>query len=125
MKKLIVFCLLVSLILVKCYTPSEFGRDQNIMVLNKSMNSITNSQSLKPIGLCNVKKSTVNYLSADGCERKSKVDHEVILGILIGGGLGALAILAFIIELALIVNASLKARDGELYNYPLTINFLK
>lgn len=45
--------------------------------------------------------------------------------LLITGGLGALAIIVFIIELALIVNASLKARDGELYNYPLTINFLK
>ena len=43
----------------------------------------------------------------------------------IGGGLGALAIIAFIIELALIIHASLKARDGELYKYPLTINFLK
>ena len=90
MKKLIVFCLLVSLIFVQCYTPSEFVRDQKIMVLNNSMKSITNSQSLKPIGLCNVKKSTVNYFSTDGCERKSKVDHEVIFGILIGGGLGYL-----------------------------------
>lgn len=43
----------------------------------------------------------------------------------IGGGLGALAIIAFLIELALIVKASLTARDGKLYNYPLTINFLK
>lgn len=43
----------------------------------------------------------------------------------IGGGLGALAIIAFIIELALIVKASLSARDGEDYKYPLTINFLK
>ena len=43
----------------------------------------------------------------------------------IGGGLGALMIIAFIIELALIIRASLKARDGELYHYPLTINFLK
>ncbi|WP_339757314.1 DUF4870 domain-containing protein [uncultured Winogradskyella sp.] len=43
----------------------------------------------------------------------------------IGGGLGALAIIAFIIELALIVKASLSARDGNLYKYPLTINFLK
>lgn len=43
----------------------------------------------------------------------------------IGGGLGVLAIIAFIIELALIVVASLKARDGELYKYPFTINFLK
>jgi len=43
----------------------------------------------------------------------------------IGGGLGVLAIIGFIIELALIVVASLKARDGQLYNYPLTINFLK
>ncbi|WP_339626132.1 DUF4870 domain-containing protein [uncultured Winogradskyella sp.] len=43
----------------------------------------------------------------------------------IGGGLGALAIIAFIIELALIVKASLSARDGLIYKYPFTINFLK
>ncbi|NMH86769.1 DUF4870 domain-containing protein [Flavivirga algicola] len=43
----------------------------------------------------------------------------------IGGGLGVLAILGFILELIFIINASLKARDGELYKYPLTINFLK
>jgi hypothetical protein len=43
----------------------------------------------------------------------------------IGGGLGVLAIIGFIIELALIVVASLKARDGQLYKYPFTINFLK
>lgn len=43
----------------------------------------------------------------------------------IGGGLGALAIIAFIIELALIVKASLSARDGLSFKYPFTINFLK
>jgi len=43
----------------------------------------------------------------------------------IGGGLGVLAFIAFLIELALIVKASLSARDGQVYNYPLTINFLK
>ena len=43
----------------------------------------------------------------------------------IGGGLGVLAFLVFLIELALIIKASLSARDGEVYNYPLTINFLK
>ncbi|GAA4957615.1 DUF4870 domain-containing protein [Algibacter aquimarinus] len=43
----------------------------------------------------------------------------------IGGGLGFLAVIGFIAELALIVVASLKARDGEYYKYPLTINFLK
>ncbi|WP_340156185.1 DUF4870 domain-containing protein [uncultured Winogradskyella sp.] len=43
----------------------------------------------------------------------------------IGGGLGALAVIAFIIELALIVKASLSARDGHAYKYPFTINFLK
>lgn len=41
------------------------------------------------------------------------------------GVLGALAIVGFILELAFIIQASLKARDGQLYNYPLTINFLK
>ena len=43
----------------------------------------------------------------------------------IGGALGILAVIGFIIELALIVVASLKARDGKLYKYPFTINFLK
>ncbi|GAA4813229.1 DUF4870 domain-containing protein [Litoribaculum gwangyangense] len=43
----------------------------------------------------------------------------------IGGALGVLAVIGFIIELVLIVIASLKARDGEVYQYPLTIHFLK
>ncbi len=43
----------------------------------------------------------------------------------IGGGLGFIAVLGFILELVCIVTASLKARDGEIYHYPLTINFLK
>ena len=43
----------------------------------------------------------------------------------IGGVLGAFAVIGFIIELALIVVASLKARDGQVYKYPFTINFLK
>lgn len=41
------------------------------------------------------------------------------------GGYGAFAIICFIIEIVFIIKASLKARDGELYQYPLTINFLK
>ncbi|WMI64442.1 DUF4870 domain-containing protein [Aestuariibaculum sp. YM273] len=43
----------------------------------------------------------------------------------VGGFLGVLAVIGFIIELVLIIVASLKARDGEYYQYPLTINFLK
>ena len=43
----------------------------------------------------------------------------------IGGGLGVIAIIGFILELVFIIKASLKARDGEYYNYPLTINFIK
>lgn len=43
----------------------------------------------------------------------------------IAGGFGFLAIIGCILELICIVVASLKARDGELYNYPFTINFLK
>jgi len=41
------------------------------------------------------------------------------------GGLGVLAIIVFILEIVFIIQASLKARDGKLYQYPLTINFLK
>ena len=43
----------------------------------------------------------------------------------IGGALGFIAVIGFIIELALIVVASLKARAGQVYKYPFTIHFLK
>ncbi len=43
----------------------------------------------------------------------------------IGGSLGAIAIIGFILEMVFVVIASLKARDGQLYRYPLTINFIK
>jgi len=43
----------------------------------------------------------------------------------IGGALGGLAILGFVLELVFIIKATLKARDGELYQYPFTINFIK
>ncbi|EGV44378.1 DUF4870 domain-containing protein [Bizionia argentinensis JUB59] len=43
----------------------------------------------------------------------------------ITGGLGFLAVIGFILELVFIVKAALAARDGQLYNYPLTIKFLK
>jgi len=43
----------------------------------------------------------------------------------ITGGLGILAFLGFLIELALIVKASLSARDGKEYQYPFTMKFLK
>lgn len=43
----------------------------------------------------------------------------------IGGAFAGLAVIAFILELVFIIKASLTARDGELFKYPLTINFLK
>jgi len=43
----------------------------------------------------------------------------------IGGSLGFLAVVGFILEIVFIIKASLSARDGEFYNYPLTINFIK
>ena len=43
----------------------------------------------------------------------------------IGGTFAGLAILAFILEMVFIVRASLSAKEGEFYQYPLTINFLK
>jgi len=43
----------------------------------------------------------------------------------ITGGLGFLAVIGFILELVFIVKAALSARDGEAFQYPLTIKFLK
>ncbi|KAB1067390.1 DUF4870 domain-containing protein [Tamlana haliotis] len=40
-------------------------------------------------------------------------------------GLGVLAVVGFVLELVLIIIASLKARDGEVYQYPLSIKFIK
>ncbi|WP_300436292.1 DUF4870 domain-containing protein [Christiangramia sp.] len=38
--------------------------------------------------------------------------------------LGILLLGLFVLELFAVITASIKANDGELYNYPLTINFL-
>lgn len=46
----------------------------------------------------------------------------VLFGVI---GLVIIAILGFILELIFVVIASLKARDGQLYKYPFTINFIK
>jgi len=43
----------------------------------------------------------------------------------IGGSLGFLAFIGFILEIVFIITASIKARDGIFYKYPLTIRFLK
>lgn len=41
------------------------------------------------------------------------------------GGFVFFVVIAFVIEVVLIVKASLAARDGNFYNYPFTINFFK
>lgn len=43
----------------------------------------------------------------------------------IGGSIGLLAVFGFILEVIFIINASLKAKEGAEYNYPLTIKFIK
>ncbi|MDO3693572.1 DUF4870 domain-containing protein [Wenyingzhuangia sp. chi5] len=43
----------------------------------------------------------------------------------IGGGLGIIAVVGFLFEFVLVIMASLKAKDGMSFKYPLTINFIK
>ncbi|MGY5354828.1 DUF4870 domain-containing protein [Wenyingzhuangia sp. IMCC45467] len=43
----------------------------------------------------------------------------------IGGGLGVVAVVGFLFEFVLVIMASLKAKDGMSFKYPLTINFIK
>lgn len=43
----------------------------------------------------------------------------------IGGSIGFLAVIGFILEIVFIIKASLSAKDGLLFEYPLTINFIK
>ena len=44
--------------------------------------------------------------------------------IVIAGILGIILLGLFILELFAVINASIKANEGQLYDYPLTINFL-
>lgn len=43
----------------------------------------------------------------------------------IGGSIGFIAVIAFILEIVFVINASLKAKEGEIYEYPFSIKFLK
>jgi len=43
----------------------------------------------------------------------------------LGGAFAGFAIIAFLLELVFIIKASLTAREGEMFYYPLTIPFLK
>jgi len=43
----------------------------------------------------------------------------------VGGSIGFLAVIGFILEIVFVVKASLKAKDGAMYDYPLSIRFLK
>lgn len=43
----------------------------------------------------------------------------------ITGGIGILAFIGFMLEMVFIIKASLNAKEGEPYDYPLTIKFIK
>jgi hypothetical protein len=69
--------------------------------------------------------SGIDYIDFNGFENFHFNIHEPSPLLYFTGGLGILAVFGFLLELVFIVIASLKARDGELYRYPLTITFLK
>ncbi|MFB9054113.1 DUF4870 domain-containing protein [Formosa undariae] len=51
--------------------------------------------------------------------------NEIFSLVFLGSVLIGLAIIAFVIELTLILLASLKAKEGKEFQYPLTIHFIK
>lgn len=69
--------------------------------------------------------SGIDYIDFNGFENFRFNINELSPLLYLTGGLGVLAILGFLLEMVFIIIASLKARDGELYQYPLTISFLK
>lgn len=72
-------------------------------------------------------------IAALGLEEKIILSDELslnefaqVLPLIIIGGITATLISAlFILEIFAVISASLKAGDGKLYEYPLSINFLK
>ena len=47
------------------------------------------------------------------------------LFLILGGSIGFITVIGFLIEVIFIIIASLKAKEGELYKYPFTIGFIK
>ena len=47
------------------------------------------------------------------------------LFLILGGSIGFITVIGFLFEFVFVIIASLKAKEGELYKYPLTINFIK
>ncbi|HKJ07123.1 MAG TPA: DUF4870 domain-containing protein [Flavobacteriaceae bacterium] len=95
---------------------------------------------LAPLILWIAKKSESSYIDAHGKAavnfQLSLIVYSILLAILIIPitiltlGLGLLAILigivpVLILKVVLIITASLKATNGEHYQYPFTINFIE
>ena len=95
---------------------------------------------IAPLLLWSAKKNDSSYIDAHG---KAAVNFQlsilfycILLAVLLIPitiftlGLGLVAILlaiipALILKIVLIINASLKATNGEFYHYPFTIEFVK
>lgn len=68
---------------------------------------------------------TVDILSFNSFDNFQWTWGQPSLWFYLAGSLGGLLLIGFILELVLIIIASLRARDGQFYKYPLTISFLK
>jgi len=66
--------------------------------------------------------SNINFIDFNGFNMNINTPHPMLF---IGGTLGFITVLCFLIELIIVIIASLKAKDGLYYKYPLTIKFLK
>ena len=69
--------------------------------------------------------SSVSILDFHGCSSFNINIGKPSALLYIGGTLGVLAFIGFILELIFILKASFTAREGGIYQYPLTIRFLK
>ena len=95
---------------------------------------------IAPLVLWSAKKNESSYIDTHG---KAAVNFQLslilycfLLGLLIVPiasftlGLGLIAILigiipVILVKIALIISGSIKASNGEMYEYPFTINFIK
>ena len=75
-----------------------------------------------PFALGSIFSRNHNYMNWNNFNMNFNLDFDNLFGFI---SLGSIAGIIYIIGIALVIIASLKAKEGEHYKYPFTINFIK
>ena len=75
-----------------------------------------------PIAISSIFKNQNNFIRNTHFNFDFNFDFDNIFGFI---GLGSITGIVYLIGIALVIIASIKAKEGENYKYPFTIKFIK